>query len=574
MKKILLVFLFLLFPGSVLAHGEITNYYIDATVLNDGDVSVKELIVVEGGSDTFKYLLNSHNTFNYIYDDSVDSYIESDIYNSINVVLRRVKTIDIDDNVNFNYIYHDGKNLNHVIDETNDNKKNGEYTTNRVKDGINVTIYNSKDKKAKGYYFEYTIEKIAVLHNDIAEINFDILGSSHSKISNLEIAIHVPNNLETLKKWVHAPSTGHIVLTDDDEVRIFTDELNRKQDMRVRLVFDKDVISNSTKITNKDALDKIIEAESKLEDAEREAIRMDNLRDQIFKLGLESLGAIWLLGMIFSFLKVYFKHDREYASKFNGKYYEKLPDDYSPAMVGYLLNMNITDDDLASSMLFLINNGTIKLKKNDDDLILSLNKGKGISETDHKLIELIFSGEQDVNLSHIKVRASAENTKFLKKYNNWYVFSILEAEKQKLFESTNTIKIKMIIYSCIGLLLALISLFFNVDMFILYTLLITSLIGIIYFKTFRKRTKKGNNKYSKWVAFKRYLEDYEKFVNKEDISLLEQYLIYATTFGCNKKIYEIMKKTANKEELDKLKIYDNIIDEIKSAILNAHSNQA
>jgi len=573
MKKILLVFLFLLFPGSVLARGEITNHYIDATVLSNGDLSVKELVIVENNNSTFKYLINSHDTFKGKFDDSLDSYIKSDIYNSDNVTLKKVRIFKVDGNVSFNYIYHEGRDLDYVIEDFEPNNSTDQYTTNKTKDGINVVIYNSRYNKKIGYYFEYIIKNIAVLHNDVAEVNLDILNNNHSKNSNLEMVIHIPNNLEILKKWIHGPLSGNVVLTDKDEIRIFVDKANKNKSLRMRFVFDREVISDSIKSTNRNAMDKIIEVESQLEDDEREAIRIDELKEQFFKLGFETLGALWLLGVIFSFLRVYFKHDREYESKFKGKYYKKIPDGYSPKMVGYLLNMDIADDDLASSILFMINNGIIEVKKHNTDYILSLKKGKKIEGSDRKLIELIFNGEQDVNLSHIKINASVEHKKFLQKYNNWYVFSIIESEKEKIFESTGTVKIKMMLYSFVGFLIALISLFFNVNMFIFYTLLITSIIGMVYFKTFRKRTIKGNNKYSKWVAFKRYLEDYESFIKNDDIDLWEQYLIYATTFGCNKKVYEILKKKANKKVLEKLEVYDNIIDEIKEAVINAHSNQ-
>lgn len=570
MKKILLVLLFLLFPGSVLARGEITNRYIDATVLSNGDLSVKELVIVESNNSNFKYLINSYDTFKGKFDDSLDSYIKSDIYNSDNVALKKVQIFEVDDNVSFNYIYHEGRDLDYVIEDFESHKSMDKYTTNKTKDGINVVIYNSKYNKKTGYYFEYIIKNIAVLHNDVAEVNFDILSNNNSKNSNLEMVIHIPNNLEVLKKWIHGSLSGNVVLTDKDEIRII---IGKTKSLRMRFVFDREVISDSIKLTNRNAMDKIIEVESKLEDEEREAIRISELKDQFFKLGFETLGALWLLGVIFSFLRVYFKHDREYESKFKGKYYKKIPDGYSPKTVGYLLNMDIEYDDLASSIMFMINNGIIEVKKYNTDYILSLKKSKKIEGSDRKLIELIFGGEQDVNLSNIKINASVEHKKFLQKYNNWYVFSIIESEKEKLFESTGTVKIKMMLYSLVGFLIALISLFFNVNIFIFYTLLITSIIGMIYFKTFRKRTVKGNNKYSKWAAFKRYLEDYESFIKNDDADLWEQYLIYATTFGCNKKVYEILKKRANKKVLEKLEVYDNIVDEIKETIKNARSNQ-
>ena len=50
MKKLFMLFLFCCFPLFVEARVDydITNYFIDATILEDGDVSVKELIVLDG----------------------------------------------------------------------------------------------------------------------------------------------------------------------------------------------------------------------------------------------------------------------------------------------------------------------------------------------------------------------------------------------------------------------------------------------------------------------------------------------------------------------------------------------
>ena len=57
MKKIvfsIVTFLFLIIPINALAYEEgITSYYIDATVLDNGDVNVKELIVLNGSFNGF-----------------------------------------------------------------------------------------------------------------------------------------------------------------------------------------------------------------------------------------------------------------------------------------------------------------------------------------------------------------------------------------------------------------------------------------------------------------------------------------------------------------------------------------
>ena len=58
----------------------------------------------------------------------------------------------------------------------------------------------------------------------------------------------------------------------------------------------------------------------------------------------------------------------------------------------------------------------------------------------------------------------------------------------------------------------------------------------------RKRTKKGNEDYVRWKAFKNFLEDFGRFDIKElpEIALWEKYLVYATVFGLADKVEKAM----------------------------------
>lgn len=90
--------------------------------------------------------------------------------------------------------------------------------------------------------------------------------------------------------------------------------------------------------------------------------------------------------------------------------------------------------------------------------------------------------------------------------------------------------------------------------------IIVGIITFIYLKIVIKdknRTDLGKEEYSKWLAHKRFLNDFSKFDDKNlpDIILWEKYLVTATVLGC-----------ANKVE-KKLKMHINDFNEIDSNLL-------
>ncbi|MDD2435137.1 MAG: DUF2207 domain-containing protein [Bacilli bacterium] len=581
MKKILFFLTLLCLPFSISAKSEITNNYIDYTILKNGDVVVKELLVIDANYDTFSYFLSYPNKSNKQFNGSIDSYMNSDLYNYDDVILKTIKVVEVDEQLNFNDINKEGYCIDLVDSSEVSKGDSNKYVINKMKDGLEVTIYYpSKDKT--GFYIEYLISNLAVLHNDTGELKLDIFKEGHPIIKNLEIRINIPNHVGTLKSWVHSSHRGNIVIMDNEEVIIPVKNFNKKDTISVRLLFEPEVISESKKLSHVDSIIQINEVESRLVEAEEEQIRIENLKLQIGKLVLEVLGTIWLLGIIYFFLRVYFKHDREHQGKYKDKYYQNIPDNYSPAIVGYLMSKTIGDNDLAATVCNLIDRKVIEVKQVDDeDYLLSWKKTDDIKETDRKVIDMIFGVEQDVTLTNLKTNAITNKDKFLHKYDNWFVHSMIEIEAQKLYESTPKVKLKMVLYSLIGLLIILLSYFFPIEPFIFKVILITSLIGIGYFATFRKKTVKGANKYSKWKAFRNHLKDFDKIENKDlpDINSWDKFLIYAITFGFNDELYETMKDKLNssqtkknKKVLDTLNLYQEVTKEIRSAIKAAHSN--
>ena len=102
MKKVFLYltfFIFLLIPINVnsqtLREGN-TNYYIDATVLENGDLHIKELFVLNGEFNGFERIINYINPYALGFDGSINSFRGSDIYNADDIELLSIKNINID----------------------------------------------------------------------------------------------------------------------------------------------------------------------------------------------------------------------------------------------------------------------------------------------------------------------------------------------------------------------------------------------------------------------------------------------------------------------------------------------
>ena len=83
---------------------------------------------------------------------------------------------------------------------------------------------------------------------------------------------------------------------------------------------------------------------------------------------------------------------------------------------------------------------------------------------------------------------------------------------------------------------------FTFNILTIITLVIT-IVFLIYIVTFNKRTPRGALDYAKWKAFKKFLNDFGRFDEKElpEITLWERYLVYASIFGIADKVCKTMK---------------------------------
>lgn len=555
MKKIFYFLLLIsLFPLKVNAtYTYIDNYYINIDIEEDGDALIKEFFTYKGKFNGATKKL----TYDTIKNDSLESYIETELYSPTGIVLNVIKNIKVDENINFNYIYNNG-----TIFERNDNASIGSTGYYSVTTGYKEYIYKIFNPGTyKGFYIEYILEDVVINHQDVSELWLNFLRENEDDVKHLEIVVNLPKNIEILKSWAHGPLNGNIEILNNQKVLFSVDNLNKNANLDIRLAFDNYV--NSSKKTDNVVLDDIIEYETVLANIaneEREKARKElekyeknqKIRSKFFNF----FSFFWIIGLMFIIKFIYENYDKEYISEFKGKYFRDIPSDQNPALIGYLVNKKIRTEDLSATILNLINNKIIefsKLEKNNYKFILT--DESSVSKLEKLVIDLLFDGAHEITLNEFKKRAKNGYNEFLTKYNEWYNEAIQQAKNENYFENKIKVKLFSIMYSVIGFsLLFLSNKYVNNILFIV--LIVLSFISIIYFISYTKRTKVGNEEYLKWIGLKNFMNDFGKMNIKElpEVRLWEKYLVYAVTLGCASKLSKTMKIKINDFNDDDLKM--------------------
>lgn len=577
MKKIrfILFSLFImLLPIFVYAEGT-TRYYIEVNVLDNGDAEVKELKLMDGEYNGYKTDIRYKSNGLTKFDGSKSSFEGSDIYNAS--ALTDVKVYDVKfTTTDFSII--NNKNREFVLVNSAEKGDYGVYTKTTNSEGIEILSYQPSVYK-RASLVTYTLKDLVVVHNDIAELAHDFIGTDYKEdISNLIIRINLPSSSKELRIFSHGPLNGKNRIIDDKSVEITYETLDKGNAVDGRVVFDKSIVPNATKKSNVDGLGKILEVEKERANYAnklREAARKREKMLQTLAIIMEILLGIWLIGLIVIVYKFYNKNDKEYRSEFNGKYFRDFPEEYTPSTVSYLMNKSINNLSFNAGILDLIRKKAITIEevtidkkglfknKQQKDYKLSRNMNFNLdtlSTSEKKLFNLLIGtvGNGDyVILGDMKEFSKDYNNakRLISGYDGWRYACESEAETEEFYENTKKEKTNCILYSLIFIPITFLALLCGSNMGRVLLMDLFGILAIIYFSSATKRTKKGNEQYHKWKGLKNFLADFGRLDEKDlpEIKLWERYLVYATMFGLAVKVQNAMKMN-----LEKMNYSDNI----------------
>lgn len=555
MKKLFILFLFFFFIPIVNADYQVTDYKIDMTVLENGDIEVIEVFKMEGEYNGFERIINYKN--NYIgYKGKKLASVDGNLYNISSVQLNEVRAINYDDKLTLEELKENGDLFKKVDMATKG--EHGVYTITKEENSEIFKIYNPS-KMNKDFYLSYTLKNVVINHNDLSEFALFLFNQIEEEIKSLEITIHVPNNLELLKGYVH--KDGTIKIIDEETLQINVKDLKLNDNLDIRVVFDNNIVK-ANKVTTENVLEKIEDLEEKFEEEiniplddeyikvqeeayqlvtkveqtynrtdyenaviainklkEKDELKIDLLirlmnvepkierKETITKVILSSILLIWSIGIIIIIYQLYKKNSKNINNKL------ELID------IGYIMRRKITNNDFAALLLSLNANKKITITKTNGTYKLKQNT-KDLSIIEQKLIKLIFEENEETTFTKIQKRAINNYDNFINNYSNLLNTTMNEINKKHYYENLFLIKIIGIFYSILGIIMS-IFLIGKDTYFSSYITLFIAVITLIFLVLFYKRTPDGLKKYQELKILKNNID----ISNEEDI-------IKSISLGC------------------------------------------
>lgn len=532
---------------------KIDDYIVDSRIDISGNMVVREVIKVKGSFNGYIRDLKYKNSNNKVFDKSIDSFYGSSIYDASNIEVRKVGTINYDKELDFN-VFDQSINEFTMNDSCTVNK--GCYEKSDITDGVSLKMYNETNNSSTYFYIEYLLGNVVVMHEDIAEVYFNFVGDMFDDdINKYKLRVVLPDKTkELVRVWAHGPLNGNVSPIKDENGYYYggyleINDLYSNTPVDMRLTFDKNLILVDHPYLKKSevlALDKILEVENLRADKANK----EREKAKFFMYGSYALGSVYLVLLVLLFVYIYIKYDKELKTNFDMEYNREFINDYDVTNIEYLFDKKITEKAFSTSILNLIYKKNIKIEQIDkkDYKLIKVNTDN-LSESEEYLMKMIFDNignKEYVLLSQIKKYAKevhGTTSEFLTSFTTWQNKVTSESIKNNFYESNTKIKVLGVLFSLVGYLVFYVMVRFNGFNLFSIIIFICALVFMIYVLIFNKRTKRGAEDYQKWKAFKRFLEDFGRFDEKElpEIVLWERYLVYANIFGIADKVGKTMK---------------------------------
>lgn len=604
MKKVILgLFIFLISPFIVNAEDievKVKDFLIDAYVLKNGDLQVKELIVAKGNYNWYERDIVYKNTK--LRDNSI-SFDNNSIYNAKDISDVTIKaknvskvTFDTFNDTSFNVFDKTSYGVNGDI---------AKYTESIIDGGKRYRTYYKTTNNTTAFLLEYTIKDAVVLHNDVAELYWTFVPDGFEEdLHNIQIRVHLPNedNSNNFRVWAHGNLSGEVNFINKNSVLASIEDVFRGESVDIRMTFDKSLVDETQvlKKSNVVALDEIIKVET-----ERANVA-NNLREQLtLKRNIVIYGTIIIyISILVLSIFIYFKYGKSPKSGYYSKYNREFIDDYNVEVIDYLMKKQITPNAMSASIMNLIYKKNLSVEEipNDDkknDYEFTLENMDNLNESENILVSFLFDrvGKSRVNqenkkcFSTIDLKKYANGTKtcttFINSYTKWKNNVIELGKKEKFYERSNVPMIFGFIILIATIVIFGMDILNDVAFFPAYLLLFFAIFFLIYTILVDKKTIKGSEHYDKWKAFKNFLDDFGSFELKElpEIVLWERYLVYATIFGLAKKVQKNMNVRISEMNIDAMgydyypsyvyiNLGNSINSSINSAISSAYSRQS
>ena len=538
MKKIILcfyIFFFGMFTVDASSKNEVLYNYIDATVQSNGDVSVKELVVVSGTiEDYHKSLLYRNSRLEK--HDEID-YLRDAIYNatSIEDISISIKNFSSTKIYYKNLFDKDFKPLEKFYFKE-DIEEMG-YIESSIQDGKYYKFYSNQKNTITGLLFEYTLKNVVVLHNDIAEIYSAFFPTLESDLSYLEIRVHVGEQVDYLKMWAHGDLSSQVTKIDDTAIATYS-KLSKNTQLSFRVVFSKDNLSitNPLKQSKVSSLKNIVE----LEEKNTHQMNIQKKQTKIAHKVIFTSDVLLIIVLFFYWIFVFIKYDKEKELLMPNQLPAHIESSYGIEVLDLFWNKKERVKSFLISTLHLVLKENIEYDRNKH--LFTLKSKKNLTESQEYLIEMLFNQKKTMKESDFFVFLKTIHTPKYedKKYQNWKYYVHVEYNKQKFYEQNGLPTISAVFFLLLSVFVLMASIYFKVDFILSLFLVCSCLLFLIYTFLISKKTKKGREEYAKWSFVEETMQRNPELIQKNPE--LEEYAIYSLVFDQQNNIIPLLNK--------------------------------
>ena len=586
-KALIIIFVFfgLLIPLVVKSCGsndysninmEAQKYTMDVEIDEYGDMHVVETIVIDNYKNMYNNYFYKEIAYNKNNMFTNDSSNVASLNEDVRLVVSDYRGIVYDSDSGY------GDYPDHFASFSNDPYNNRDergyrlYCETVSSEYCDMVFYYNRPGFATitTFTYEYTIEGVVTQYNDISEFNWVLLGYQPFKFSDININITLPEgdyDIKDEKTFFHGTNMAKRKFVDTNKIQISADDMVSDEQIEVRLLLENEVFDSVREINKSN-----VNAKTTILNFEKEQTKIADKKYIIGNTVAVSLYIMYVIGIFMIGVYAYKKYDKEYVSDFYNEYYRELPASYPPAVMGYLYKFReIDDDDLTATLLDLIRRkylildakGSSGVNDKNPDYLIKLNNEKSqddLTESEKYLIRWfikdIGNGEK---VSSLQLKNYCDDYSSAIKYNecskNWYKLVKAEAKKYNFFEKSihskknNCLTLGVVLTIILSIVLLIISGYsgYSYGSILMFGSVCFAVALGIYINSIDKRTKKGNEDYVRWKAFKKFLEEFGSFEDYPVPSLIiwEHYLVYATSFGIADKVSEQLKLKLNLEEI-------------------------
>lgn len=397
------------------------------------------------------------------------------------------------------------------------------YTFTVGQDGDNLFVdwYFPPTVGTHTYVFSYTAQKALRIDSDLNQIFWKAIPAEHGQaVLAGTMTIHLPEAIaaEVATARIDGLETPSVIITPSPDRRQVTFELTEVLTAYSELEIGVQFPAGQLTATTSDWQ------------------RAEQISD-VMGLIVLFIAILLLVGLPLLMLTLWFLFGRDPQPTIVPDYLAAPPSNLPPAIVGTLVDERADMQDILSTLVDLARRGYITMQEvGNNDFLFQRNaqSGDNLRHYENYLLDKLFQSNTSQTLSGLRYKFSQHLSPIQKDLYNQL--------KQEGFVNRSPDEVRNN-YGCLGLLmggLGFIGLFalpaLNPEVSTMFcpavALLIGGLTTMITARAMPAKTQKGADTAAQWLAFKKYLQEIEKYTNLQEAGeIFEAYLGYAIAFG-------------------------------------------